>query len=284
MTGTPSKAGGIFGDKLYQQRARLALPILVRQAAAGKSLTYGELANELNMPNARNLNFVLGCIGVALEQLGEEWNEKIPLIQCLVKNQETGMPGDGVFEFLFSLDEIKALAPAQKEIAIDAILAKIFIYTKWEAVLKHFDLRHAKSNFDSVVNKARNRSSGGESDLHKALKMRIAQAPQLVGMSAKFGIGEQEYGLPSGDSVDVVFTQAKKWLAVEVKSKISSVDDIARGLFQCVKYRAVISAWRGSLSETIELSTILALGGEMPAVLEPLRVSLGVTVVDCLST
>ena len=95
MAGTPSRADGIFGDKLYQQRARLALPILVRQAAAGQSLTYGELANELGMANARNLNYVLGCIGVALEELGREWNEKIPLIQCLVKNQGYWIAGQG---------------------------------------------------------------------------------------------------------------------------------------------------------------------------------------------
>ena len=68
-----------------------------------------------------------------------------------------------------------------------------------------------------------------------------------------------------------------------MKAEISSVEDVARGLFQCVKYRAVILAWRGSKSETIELTTVLALGGKMPADLEPLRVSLGVKVVDCLS-
>lgn len=283
MTGTPAKADGIFGDKLYQKRARLALPILVRQAAAGKSLTYSELANELEMPNARNLNFVLGCIGIALEQLGEEWKEKIPLIQCLVKNQDTGLPGNGVFEFMFTSEEVKALAPAQKEIAINAVLAKIFVYPNWNAVLNQFGLKPTEPVFKSTVDQARTGSGGGEGDLHKALKLRIAEDPALVGMSAKFGIGDQEFKLPSGDSVDVVFVREQKWLAVEVKSEISGVEDIARGLFQCVKYRAVILAWRGSLSETIELSTILALGGALPRELEPLRVSLGVTVVDCLA-
>ena len=184
---------------------------------------------------------------------------------------------------MFSAEEVKALAPRQKEIAINAVLAKIFVYQKWKEVLSHFGLKPVESKFDSAIDKARDFSGGGESDLHKALKLRVAENPQLAGMSAKFGIGEQEFCLPSGDSVDVVFSEEKKWLAVEVKSEISSVEDIARGLFQCVKYRAVILAWRGSLSETIELSTILALGGKMPAVMEPLRVSLGVTVVDCLS-
>ncbi len=52
-------AKGIFGDKLYQLRARVALPILVRQATAQQKITYGDLAEEIGIPNARNLNYVL---------------------------------------------------------------------------------------------------------------------------------------------------------------------------------------------------------------------------------
>lgn len=59
------------GDKLYQQRARLALPYLVRQAKANKKIYYSDLAHEVDMPNARNLNYVLGEIGTALESLAK---------------------------------------------------------------------------------------------------------------------------------------------------------------------------------------------------------------------
>lgn len=60
-----------WGDKLYQQRAREALPLLVRQAVVGETIFYSQLASEMNMPNARNLNFVLGCIGNTLIKLGK---------------------------------------------------------------------------------------------------------------------------------------------------------------------------------------------------------------------
>ena len=45
-------AKGIFGEKLYQERARAALPILVRQATAQQKIKYGDLAEEVGMPNA----------------------------------------------------------------------------------------------------------------------------------------------------------------------------------------------------------------------------------------
>jgi hypothetical protein len=48
----------ISGDRLYQERARRALPLLVRQAQAGAPIHYSELAEELGMPNPRNLSGV----------------------------------------------------------------------------------------------------------------------------------------------------------------------------------------------------------------------------------
>lgn len=63
---TAKIAKPISGDKLYQERARATLPLLVRQAHAGSPIRYGELAAELGMPNPRNLNYVLGSIGKAM--------------------------------------------------------------------------------------------------------------------------------------------------------------------------------------------------------------------------
>lgn len=91
----------ISGDKLYQERARAALPILARQAKAGSTLFYSDLAQELGMPNPRNLNYVLGSIGQTLEHLSKQWKKKIPPIQALVVNKSTGLPGEGVGWFLF---------------------------------------------------------------------------------------------------------------------------------------------------------------------------------------
>jgi hypothetical protein len=66
---TAQIAEPIAGDKLYQHRARLALPLLVRQAEAGKPIIYSDLAEELGMPNPRNLNYPLGSIGSTIENL-----------------------------------------------------------------------------------------------------------------------------------------------------------------------------------------------------------------------
>ena len=41
------------GGALYQRRAFSALPLLVRQAEAGQTIHYEQLASELGMPNPR---------------------------------------------------------------------------------------------------------------------------------------------------------------------------------------------------------------------------------------
>ena len=46
-TGEKTFEADIMGDKLYQVRARKALPILVRQAKAQQTITYTDLAIEL---------------------------------------------------------------------------------------------------------------------------------------------------------------------------------------------------------------------------------------------
>lgn len=100
MSETYRIASGFFGDKLYQQRAREALPILVRQAKAATPIYYEDLAAEMGMPNPRNLNYPLGCIGDALNELSKQWGRDIPHIQTIVRNRQTDLPGPGFDGFL----------------------------------------------------------------------------------------------------------------------------------------------------------------------------------------
>src|SRR4051812_11898094 len=97
---TASLARSIDGDAPYQQQARKALPLLIRQAHAEQPIFYSDLANELNMPNTRNLNYVLGSIGRTMICLSESWGEPVPPIQALVINKKTKLPGIGIDRFL----------------------------------------------------------------------------------------------------------------------------------------------------------------------------------------
>ena len=103
-------------------------------------MRYGDLAAELGMPNARNLNFVLGAVGNSMIDLAEDWGRPVPRIQALVVNKDTGMPGEGFSPFAPDPKEFRA-APAQlRRRIVDAMLADVFSFSRWDDVLKAFGL------------------------------------------------------------------------------------------------------------------------------------------------
>lgn len=270
----------IDGDKLYQERARAALPLLVRQARAGVPIFYSDLAGELGMPNPRNLNYVLGSIGKSMNLLSKSWKEKVPPIQCLVVNRATGLPGEGVGWFLVKREDFKSIPLRQKRAIVEAELQNVFAYPRWAKVLAALSLAEEGFDFSATVAAASGGFGGGEGPSHKALKLFVSNHPEIVGLPLNSEIGVNEFTLPSGDCLDVSFQHRNLWVAVEVKSAISSEADIARGLFQCIKYRAIVEAVQIATERPQNARAVLVLEGRLPQPLVALRNLLGVEVVE----
>ena len=203
------------------KRARAALPLLVRQAEAGAPVFYSDLAEELGMSNPRNLNYVLGSIGQSLKLLSKAWKSKVPPIQCLVVNKNTGLPGEGIGWFLVKKEDFSRLPLRQKRSIVEAELQHVFSYPHWQEVLEALELEPIASDLTPFVSKAAGGFGGGESEDHKALKAYVAQNPSVIGLGVNTPTGETEFPLPSGDSLDVSFNGKKVWIAAEVKSSIS---------------------------------------------------------------
>lgn len=268
------------GDDLYQQRARVALPLLVRLAHARVKTYYSDLAAELGMPNPRNLNYPLGSIGTAIEELSREWGEKIPAIQCLVVNKDTDLPGEGIGWFVRDKGEFRSLPRRKQQAIVDGVQAEVFAYPRWNEVLAAFGLEPVQKSYEREIADAARYQGGGESELHKALKAFVAANPGIVGVSSRAGMGRQEHPLPSGDTVDVFFSYRAIRTAVEVKSRISPPADIVRGLYQCVKYRAVLNACVVAENSEDTVEVALVLESSLPKDLADLRSRLDVTVVE----
>jgi predicted RNA-binding protein with PUA-like domain len=287
--GTAVVAANIHGDKLYQQRARAALPLLVRQAFAGTPILYSDLANELGMANPRNLNYVLGSIGKTLEGLSQEWGEKVPPIQCLVINKQTGLPGAGIGWFFRekgpnAIKQLSDLTLRQQREMIQAELLEIYSYSKWIDVLNALSLQPSRTDVVSMIEAASGEhGSGEESPQHKALKDFVARHPEIVGLSKGDTYGKVEHPLPSGDCLDVSFERKNIWVAAEVKSSISNDADLVRGLFQCVKYLAVMEAKLIANSRPANARVCLVLERSLPHSLVPLKNLLGIEVIEQIS-
>jgi len=280
MAITAQVAAPIAGDKLYQERARAALPLLVRQAKAGKPIFYSALAEELGMPNPRNLNYVLGSIGHTMGRLSKQRKEKVPPIQCLVINKATEIPGEGIGWFLISKKDFGKLPLRRRREIVQAELQHVYAYPHWDEVLAQLGLRPADMDFTEEIAKASGRFGGGESNEHKLLKEFVAKNPSAVGLPKSMSPGQTELRLPSGDCLDVSFRSRKSWIAVEIKSRISDQADLVRGIFQCVKYQAILDAVLLSESKALDARVLLVIENKLPASLQPLCNLLGVDVID----
>jgi len=270
------------GDKLYKQRARAAMPILVRQAWARQTVYYSDLTSELGMPNPRNLNYPLGTIGESLIQLGKLWGQKVPPLQCLVINKSTGLPGEGVEWAVPELKNFAAMTPRVRRIRVEQQLSDIYAFDRWKSVLQAFDIAEPALPIDRQQLSQAGRGGGPESEAHIQLKNFAANNPSALGLGASYSNVKIEKSLPSGDSIDVFFEYERESIAVEIKTATADPLEIARGLFQCVKYQALLAAISDVEQSCKEARAILAIGGSFPLQLIPLKNTLGIEVIDCL--
>lgn len=272
------------GDKLYQERARAALPLLIRQAKAEQPIYYSDLAEELDMPNPRNLNYVLGFIGEALLKLSKQWKTEIPPVQSIVVNKTTGIPGEGFWGFA-GLKSAAKTSLKQKRFLVQKMLQEIYRFDEWDKVLREFDLKPGKNQWAKISKEVARTGygGGGESDEHKRLKEYVSTHPQVVDLPRATGKGQVEYAFPSADAVDVLFIHGQKWIGVEVKAKHSTLEDIVRGLYQCIKYRALIQAQQMVEQEAPNAETVLLIEGKFPRDLLGLKNTLGIEVIDSVS-
>ncbi len=279
---TSQKAQPIWGDKLYQQRAQMALPILVRQAKAHKPIYYSQLAQELGMPNPRNLNYVLGSIGETLQQISADWGIDIPSINSLVINQMTHLPGSGVYWVANGIPNYEELSTSEKRDIIDIEFQKIYAFPRWLKLLDELGLPHPQNPDYSHHLEAIRRGNygGGEGEAHRKFKEYVSRNPQLLGLPRRIGVGKVEFFLPSCDVADVIFKNGNEWVVAEVKSHTSDSHDIYRGLYQCVKYEFLVKAYQTEKGLSPNCRVVLVLEVKLPHELLDLRTMLGIEVID----
>jgi hypothetical protein len=239
------------GSAWSQTYAKKTMPVLVNFAERHGSVTYKRLAGLLgNEKNAHPLMSALGRLGDALNSLSAKESKKfaeIPPIQLLVCNQETGRPGNLALEFLgFKRTQTAKMSKQQLDSLVLAAHQRIFSFERWHDVLKALGLKPLELSLPataSVLPKIQeiDRRSTGEGEEHRRLKLFLARNPKRIGIQWN-GIGDMEHLLLSGDRLDISFKNHGTWIAVEVKGKQSPEADLIKGIFQCVKYKAVLTA------------------------------------------
>lgn len=238
------------------------IPVLVRwaQGAWDKPHYYSDLTAAVGH-KTNQIGNVMGTIQDIIDDLQKQSGKKIPTLNCLVFSKSSDLPSDG---FDYVIKNYSKLSPNSKKGEVRKLNLQAHLYD-WNWVLNSLGLQPAKifSSDDLSKMKSTAHDVGGEGKEHKSIKEYICSHPESIGIK-KVVAAKTEHDLLSGDRLDVYFEcRGNKHIAIEVKPSSSPEYDITRGIFQCVKYQAVMDAARVADYGNYNNEVILVIAGVM---------------------
>ncbi|MBB6250460.1 hypothetical protein [Nitrospirillum iridis] len=275
--------------------ARRMFPLLVWCAQQGKKITYGQLDTELQRRGwGHHVNVVVyghpaGAVGNACIEIEKEIGEKIPPLNALVVNAKSGIPGTGCDYYLATyLDKnrSRSLTDAQRKAMAEETMEEVWRFQKWDETLNRCGLKPIQGGIPSLHSNSprktprkRGWSNEPESAEHQALKKWVAENPQVLGSKIPYRPGKTEWLFASADRVDVMFEHKDGCIAVEVKAANANNADLERGIYQCIKYQALLRAELKAEGKIPNGSSLLITEAQLSSGLQALADLLGVRVV-----
>lgn len=286
----------LLGNRWTERTARRIFPLLVWCANHGKKITYGQLDAELQRRGWRHhVNVVVyghpaGAIGNALLETEKEKGQKIPPLNALIVNAITSIPGDGCDYYLstyLNKRGSKQLNDDQRKSMAEETMEEVWRFQDWNEILLNYGLKPIKEGIPSLKtdrNPRRPRksgwSTGPETDAHKTLKNWVAKNPRVIKSKIPFQAGTTEWLFASSDRADVMFEHNDGCVAVEVKALEAPDAELERGIYQCVKYQALLRAELKVANKVPNGLAVLVAERYLPSELQNVADLLGVRVIS----
>lgn len=283
------------GGKSADEYARRTLPVLLEHVLRQTDdvlvpMTYRRLAeligrrNRHGDPWARGLGHVLGRVTSLVDSVGDQMPESPPFLTSIVvlsSGPNAGLPSRGVGGIWPGYD---SLSRDDKQAKVWAEYLRVLQFgSRWNVVLRLLGIPEITQPIGTDGRPSRGGWGGGESEAHKALKRYVRGHPELVGASIDWE-AQEEFALRSADELDVMFRSDRVWIGVEVKSKVSDGNrsDYERGIYQVVKYRAVLEAQARMdyPEDPPEVRVVLLLERDLPDEYRELAAALDVQVME----
>ena len=260
---------------------------LISAAKERKTLTYGEAKHRLETECGFSTIFPpkTGLVaGTAMDTILEH-DPMAPLLNVLLVRTDTRLPGEGINGYLrrrfpeANSNDIENNSEFRAHIVQRAAQC-VYSYAGWDDLYRRIygnnpnptPIRTAEKDGIHYGRK-------GEGDNHKRLRLWVMNNPDKLNPDKlkneyRDVRAETEVELLSGDRVDVVYYAKKRTVAIEVKSRDSNRADLRRGIYQCIKYRAVLDAQ--VLEQSIPVHSLLVteekLDGELKQLARKMKV------------
>lgn len=264
---------------------------LIAVALDESTMTYGEAKDRLEAEEGFSTIFspMMGKPAGALIWRIQQVEPKAPLINVLLVAQKDRLPGEGTGYFFakrfrrpeLEAPDFKKNHPDEWERVFEKAANEVYQYSL-EGWLDLYERVFETSLSPGEIEKERKKrhkgtekdgiryGRSGEGDRHKALRLWVKANPQAVRAAYSDARTETEVQLDSGDRVDAVYYTRHGTVVLEVKSRESNHIDLRRGVYQCIKYRAVQNAMNVRKDAPVEayLVTEESLPGEISDLLK----------------
>ncbi|WNO53164.1 hypothetical protein [Stakelama saccharophila] len=269
---------------------------LVAAALDNSFLTYGEaklrLEQEVGFDRIARAGRTGLTAGTMIDKLLRA-DPSAPLLNALLVEQDTELPSDGAGwylanrfdEPLLRRDNAKNLYRKLWRRTFDRAAGEVYSTPRerWQSL---FQAAYGEPlNAEAIRQQRKQRKAGteedgirygrnGEGPNHEALRLWVCENPSSIRRKFRSAVAETEVVLDSADRVDAVFRLPEEVVAIEVKSRDSNLIDLRRGVFQCIKYRAVLDAM--DIRQAGVVSAMLVTETEIPGEIRALLKAHGI--------
>ena len=230
---------------------------LIATALDASTMTYGQAKARLEAEHdfatifSTKMGYVVGSMMDRILAVDED----APLLNVLMVSQQTRLPSDGAAGYMadrFNIPGLREKGTRHRlwKDSFDEAAHEVFEYTADDWAELYEQVFGEPLSEDLINNERERRRTGAEEDglhygrrgegpNHRALRLWVRDNPAALSPDYLDCRAETEVCLDSADRVDAVFYCDDRIVVIEVKSRDSNEADLRRGVYQCVKYRAV---------------------------------------------
>ena len=261
------------------------LSFLAERARDHRTANYSEVSAALGLGNAQWANVAFGCVYRILRMVEAEHllgEGLIPDITAIVTKKGKSSFGKGL---LANNPELAHMGSLEQLSAVEGLRREVFRWPYWMELLALLGLKPMTDldSDDGTLKKFACQSvPKGKSLEHIQMQECIRDNPRLVLPRLQGDVESSvcEYLFWSLDRADVVTKTSEEWIGFEVKPSTAPFTELKKGIYQVMKYRALLSADLLSRGKICHSRCVLVIGGSLSMELRMLATRFGIEVFE----
>ena len=273
-------------EDLYKKSVDVVLRLLISCAKQKKKIYYSQVADILSnqvVPGHVSDQVIGGVVGNVANIIWERFPTAPPINMIVVSKKNEIASGGSLSHLMYYFKLDRKPGARQRQKYSDIAVSDVWSFDDWDTIYRSIARRkwrtletNAVTEFDDD-GQGDNPRFGGlpESDEHKRLKDYIFHNPEFLKLNDELE-AKREFIILSGDKIDVALFSKSEFFAIEVKSRRSGEHDLIRGVYQCIKYKAVLRAQYKTLISPENIDAYLVTENEITNKIRILAKSLSV--------